>query len=108
MYTAYPGPPSAPKVVTAFKDCINLTWIAPSNTGGTSIHGYNLEKRKKGSNLWGAVNPPDAMIKGYPIIYTIFMFDHVMTVTAMSHECCNSYIAYVLFLYSFAFQGIWS
>uniref|UniRef100_UPI0037E8372C LOW QUALITY PROTEIN: immunoglobulin-like and fibronectin type III domain-containing protein 1 n=1 Tax=Semicossyphus pulcher TaxID=241346 RepID=UPI0037E8372C len=61
---AYPGPPSAPKVVTAFKDCINLSWSPPSNTGGTNILGYNLEKRKKGSNLWGQVNPPEDMIKG--------------------------------------------
>ncbi|XP_030231384.1 immunoglobulin-like and fibronectin type III domain-containing protein 1 [Gadus morhua] len=61
---AYPGPPSAPKVVSAFKDCINLTWVAPGNTGGTSILGYNVEKRKKGSNLWGAVNPPDQLVKG--------------------------------------------
>uniref|UniRef100_A0A672ZHY6 Immunoglobulin like and fibronectin type III domain containing 1, tandem duplicate 1 n=1 Tax=Sphaeramia orbicularis TaxID=375764 RepID=A0A672ZHY6_9TELE len=51
IQAAYPGPPSAPKVVTAFKDCINLTWAPPANTGGTNILGYNLEKRKKGSNL---------------------------------------------------------
>ncbi|XP_035760507.1 immunoglobulin-like and fibronectin type III domain-containing protein 1 isoform X3 [Neolamprologus brichardi] len=61
---AYPGPPSAPKVVSAFKDCITLSWSPPANTGGTSILGYNLEKRKKGSNLWGPVNPPNEMIKG--------------------------------------------
>lgn len=61
---AYPGPPSAPKVVTAFKDCINLSWSPPSDTGGTNILGYNLEKRKKGSNLWGQVNPLDELVKG--------------------------------------------
>ncbi|XP_035858480.1 immunoglobulin-like and fibronectin type III domain-containing protein 1 [Sander lucioperca] len=61
---AYPGPPSAPKVISAFKDCINLSWSPPSDTGGTNILGYKLEKRKKGSNLWGAVNTPDDMIKG--------------------------------------------
>lgn len=61
---AYPGPPSAPKIVSAFKNCITLTWSPPSDTGGTSIVGYNLEKRKKGSNLWGLVNPPDEMIRG--------------------------------------------
>ncbi|XP_046882171.1 immunoglobulin-like and fibronectin type III domain-containing protein 1 isoform X3 [Hypomesus transpacificus] len=61
---AYPGAPSVPKVVSAFKDCINLAWSPPSNTGGTNILGYNMEKRKKGSNLWGPVNPPDEPIKG--------------------------------------------
>ncbi|KAM9361327.1 immunoglobulin-like and fibronectin type III domain-containing protein 1 [Symphorus nematophorus] len=60
---AYPGPPSTPKIVSAFKDCINLAWSAPSNTGGTNLLGYNVEKRKNGSNLWSMVNPPDEPIK---------------------------------------------
>lgn len=61
---AYPGPPSAPKIVSAFKDCINLSWAPPADTGGTNIHGYHLEKRKKGSNLWSQVNQPNEFIKG--------------------------------------------
>ncbi|XP_050968929.1 immunoglobulin-like and fibronectin type III domain-containing protein 1 [Labeo rohita] len=61
---AYPGPPSTPKVVSAFKNCITLAWTPPTNTGGTNIVGYNMEKRKRGSNLWGQVNPPDEPIKG--------------------------------------------
>uniref|UniRef100_A0A671YRG4 Immunoglobulin like and fibronectin type III domain containing 1, tandem duplicate 3 n=1 Tax=Sparus aurata TaxID=8175 RepID=A0A671YRG4_SPAAU len=60
---AYPGAPSQPKVVSAFKDCINLAWSAPSNTGGTDLLGYNVEKRKNGSNLWGMVNPANEPIK---------------------------------------------
>ncbi|KAF3690176.1 Immunoglobulin-like and fibronectin type III domain-containing protein 1 [Channa argus] len=64
---AYPGPPSAPKVISAFRNCIKLSWSPPSDTGGSSILGYNLEKRKSGSNLWGPVNPHNEMIreKGY-------------------------------------------
>ena len=61
---AYPGPPSAPKIVSAFKDCINLAWTAPSNTGGTNLLGYSVEKRKNGSNLWSTVNSPEELIKG--------------------------------------------
>ncbi|XP_051986339.1 immunoglobulin-like and fibronectin type III domain-containing protein 1 [Xyrauchen texanus] len=61
---AYPGPPSTPKVVSAFKNCITLSWISPANTGGTNIVGYNMDKRKRGSNIWGQVNPPDQPIKG--------------------------------------------
>ncbi|TRY89370.1 hypothetical protein DNTS_015305, partial [Danionella cerebrum] len=57
------GTKAAPKVVSAFKDCINLSWTPPTNTGGTNILGYNLEKRKKGSNLWGHVNPLEEPIK---------------------------------------------
>uniref|UniRef100_H2LSF2 Immunoglobulin like and fibronectin type III domain containing 1, tandem duplicate 3 n=1 Tax=Oryzias latipes TaxID=8090 RepID=H2LSF2_ORYLA len=61
--TKYPGPPSIPKIVSAFKDCINLAWSAPANTGGTNILGYIMEKRKNGSNLWNMVNPPEQLIK---------------------------------------------
>ncbi|XP_030634073.1 immunoglobulin-like and fibronectin type III domain-containing protein 1 [Chanos chanos] len=60
---AFPGQPAAPKIISAFKDCINLEWLPPSNTGGSSIVGYNLEKRKKGSNLWNQVNPHNEPIK---------------------------------------------
>lgn len=60
---AFPGPPSVPKIVSAFKDCINLAWTAPTNTGGTNILGYNVEKRKNGSNLWSFVHPLDEPIK---------------------------------------------
>uniref|UniRef100_A0A8C9W802 Immunoglobulin like and fibronectin type III domain containing 1, tandem duplicate 1 n=1 Tax=Scleropages formosus TaxID=113540 RepID=A0A8C9W802_SCLFO len=59
----YPGPPATPKVVSAFKDCINLSWAAPTTTGGTNVLGYNVEKRKKGSNLWSQVNPEGELIQ---------------------------------------------
>ncbi|XP_070693468.1 immunoglobulin-like and fibronectin type III domain-containing protein 1 [Pempheris klunzingeri] len=52
----YPGTPTAPKVVSAFKDCINLAWSPPCDTGGTKIVGYNMEKNKKGTNYWSLVN----------------------------------------------------
>ncbi|XP_054906429.1 immunoglobulin-like and fibronectin type III domain-containing protein 1 [Poeciliopsis prolifica] len=52
----YPGSPTAPKVVSAFKDCINLSWCPPCDTGGTKILGYNLEKNKTGTNYWSLVN----------------------------------------------------
>nr|XP_019952107.1 PREDICTED: immunoglobulin-like and fibronectin type III domain-containing protein 1 [Paralichthys olivaceus] len=52
----YPGAPTAPKVISAFKDCINLAWSPPCDTGGTKIVGYNLEKNKKGTNYWSLVN----------------------------------------------------
>ncbi|KAJ8370410.1 hypothetical protein SKAU_G00104380 [Synaphobranchus kaupii] len=60
---AYPGPPAPPKVASAVNDCINLTWVAPTNTGGSHILGYNLEKRKRSSNMWSPVNPQDEPIQ---------------------------------------------
>ncbi|KAM4570557.1 immunoglobulin-like and fibronectin type III domain-containing protein 1 [Fundulus diaphanus] len=60
---AFPGPPAPPKVVSAFSDCINLSWSSPANTGGSRLLGYILEKRKQGSNLWTVVNAPDEIIK---------------------------------------------
>lgn len=54
--TGYPGPPSAPKVASAFKDHINLTWSRPCDNGGTKILGYNLEKKKRGTNYWSLIN----------------------------------------------------
>lgn len=69
ILAAYPGPPSTPKIVSAFKDCINLAWSAPANTGGTNLLGYNVEKRKNGSNLWAQVNPPDEPIRGRTVMH---------------------------------------
>lgn len=85
---AYPGPPSAPKVVSAFKDCINLSWSPPANTGGTNILGYNLEKRKKGSNLWGPVNPPEEMIKakGFAVKDVVEGMEYEFRVSAINNS----------------------
>lgn len=54
--SGYPGPPTTPKVVSAFNDCINLSWSPPCDTGGTKILGYTLEKNKIGTNYWSLVN----------------------------------------------------
>nr|XP_057911732.1 immunoglobulin-like and fibronectin type III domain-containing protein 1 [Doryrhamphus excisus] len=85
---AYPGPPSAPKVVSAFKDCINLSWSPPANTGGTNILGYNLEKRKKGSNLWGQVNSPEEMIraKGFAVKDVVEGMEYEFRVSAINNS----------------------
>nr|XP_049610507.1 immunoglobulin-like and fibronectin type III domain-containing protein 1 isoform X3 [Syngnathus scovelli] len=60
---AFPSAPAPPKVVSAFDDCINISWTAPSDTGGSQILGYIVEKRKKGSNLWNGVNASIEPIK---------------------------------------------
>uniref|UniRef100_H0WZB4 Immunoglobulin-like and fibronectin type III domain-containing protein 1 n=1 Tax=Otolemur garnettii TaxID=30611 RepID=H0WZB4_OTOGA len=53
---ALPGAPSAPAIVSASSQGITLTWTAPRGPGSAHILGYLIEKRKKGSNTWTAVN----------------------------------------------------
>ncbi|XP_060925114.1 immunoglobulin-like and fibronectin type III domain-containing protein 1 [Limanda limanda] len=50
------GPPGAPNVVSASKTCINLTWTPPEDDRGVPIIGYQVEKRKKDTNEWMALN----------------------------------------------------
>nr|XP_046239003.1 immunoglobulin-like and fibronectin type III domain-containing protein 1 [Scatophagus argus] len=50
------GPPGTPKVVSASKTCINLTWTPPEEDRGVPIIGYQVEKRKKDTNQWIALN----------------------------------------------------
>ncbi|VTJ56917.1 Hypothetical predicted protein [Marmota monax] len=53
---AIPGPPSTPAILSASSQGITLTWTAPRGPGSAHILGYLVEKRKKGSNTWTAVN----------------------------------------------------
>ncbi|XP_030623688.1 immunoglobulin-like and fibronectin type III domain-containing protein 1 [Chanos chanos] len=82
----FPGAPAAPKVVSAFAECITLTWTAPSNTGGSHILGYNLEKRKRGSNLWSAVNPSNEPIqeKKYAVKDVVAGMEYEFRVSAIN------------------------
>ncbi|XP_047440238.1 immunoglobulin-like and fibronectin type III domain-containing protein 1 isoform X2 [Mugil cephalus] len=50
------GPPGAPTVVSASKTCIKLSWTPPEDDRGVPIIGYQIEKRKKDTNLWVALN----------------------------------------------------
>lgn len=84
--SAFPGPPAPPKVVSAFNDCINISWSSPSSTGGSRLLGYILEKRKQGSNLWTCVNAPDEIIKGI-LIYLLTVSGNGMSVSANEYVC---------------------
>ncbi|XP_042346974.1 immunoglobulin-like and fibronectin type III domain-containing protein 1 [Plectropomus leopardus] len=83
---AFPGPPAPPKVVSACDDCINISWAPPSNTGGSRILGYILEKRKKGSNLWAVVNAMDELIKEktYAVKDVVAGMEYEFRVTAIN------------------------
>ncbi|XP_072222412.1 immunoglobulin-like and fibronectin type III domain-containing protein 1 [Leuresthes tenuis] len=90
-----PGPPAPPKVVSAFSDCINLSWASPSNTGGSRILGYVLEKRKKGSNLWTVVNADEPIKeKKYAVRDVVESMEYEFRVSAINlsgaGECSNA------------------
>ncbi|XP_044530854.1 immunoglobulin-like and fibronectin type III domain-containing protein 1 [Gracilinanus agilis] len=53
---ACPRPPPPPTIVAATSQGITLTWTAPQGPGSAHLLGYLIEKRKKGSNTWTAVN----------------------------------------------------
>ncbi|KAM6928056.1 immunoglobulin-like and fibronectin type III domain-containing protein 1 [Xenentodon cancila] len=57
------GPPGAPKIVSTSKTCINLTWTPPDDDKGVPIIGYQVEKRKKDTNQWTALNALNEPIK---------------------------------------------
>ncbi|XP_053175920.1 immunoglobulin superfamily member 22-like [Scomber japonicus] len=51
-----PGMASQPQVSNITKDTMTVSWTPPAQDGGASVLGYNLERRKKGSNMWLQVN----------------------------------------------------
>ncbi|XP_013377597.1 PREDICTED: immunoglobulin-like and fibronectin type III domain-containing protein 1 isoform X5 [Chinchilla lanigera] len=53
---ALPGPPSAPTILSASSQGITITWTAPRGHGSAQVLSYLIEKCKKGSNTWTAVN----------------------------------------------------
>ncbi|KAM6217308.1 immunoglobulin-like and fibronectin type III domain-containing protein 1 [Rhynchocyon petersi] len=53
---ALPGRLSAPTILSASSQGITLSWTAPRGPGSAHLLGYLIEKRKKGSNTWTAVN----------------------------------------------------
>ncbi|XP_030585511.1 immunoglobulin-like and fibronectin type III domain-containing protein 1 [Archocentrus centrarchus] len=57
------GPPGAPNVVSTSKSCITLTWTPPEDDRGVPIIGYQVEKRKKDTNQWIALNTLNEPIK---------------------------------------------
>ncbi|XP_035305728.1 immunoglobulin-like and fibronectin type III domain-containing protein 1 isoform X1 [Cricetulus griseus] len=65
---ALPGSPSAPDILSASSQSITLTWETPRGPGSTHILGYLVEKRKKGSNTWMAVNEQPVSERRYTVV----------------------------------------
>ncbi|KAM7396477.1 hypothetical protein PAMP_019513 [Pampus punctatissimus] len=51
-----PGTVSQPQVSNISKDTMTVSWTPPTHDGRALVLGYNLERRKKGSNMWLQVN----------------------------------------------------
>ncbi|XP_031989194.1 immunoglobulin-like and fibronectin type III domain-containing protein 1 isoform X24 [Corvus moneduloides] len=49
---ASPGAPDPPKIISASRDTITISWKAPRKTGTSQIMGYIVQKRKKGTVTW--------------------------------------------------------
>nr|XP_044998697.1 immunoglobulin-like and fibronectin type III domain-containing protein 1 [Jaculus jaculus] len=64
---ALPGPPSTPTILSASSQSITLTWGAPRGPGSAHILGYMVEKRKRGSNAWTAVNEQPVPERKYTV-----------------------------------------
>uniref|UniRef100_A0A673UJH1 Immunoglobulin-like and fibronectin type III domain-containing protein 1 n=1 Tax=Suricata suricatta TaxID=37032 RepID=A0A673UJH1_SURSU len=65
---ALPGPPSTPTIQSASSQGITLTWMAPRGPGSAHILGYLIEKRKKGSNTWTAVNMQPVLDRRWTVV----------------------------------------
>uniref|UniRef100_G1KBY4 Immunoglobulin like and fibronectin type III domain containing 1, tandem duplicate 2 n=1 Tax=Anolis carolinensis TaxID=28377 RepID=G1KBY4_ANOCA len=63
----FPGPPAPPKIISANRGAITLSWAAPHKTGNSRILGYTVEKSKKGSNTWIPVTDLPITEKKYTV-----------------------------------------
>ncbi|KAI5168897.1 Immunoglobulin-Like And Fibronectin Type Iii Domain-Containing Protein 1 [Manis pentadactyla] len=65
---AVPGPPFTPAILSTSSQGLTLTWMAPQGPGGAHILGYLVEKRRKGSDTWMAVNEQPVPGKGWTMV----------------------------------------
>ncbi|XP_062969544.1 LOW QUALITY PROTEIN: immunoglobulin-like and fibronectin type III domain-containing protein 1 [Cynocephalus volans] len=81
---ALPGPPSTPAILSASSRGITLTWTAPRGPGSAHILGYLIEKRKKGSNTWIAVNEQPVPDRRWTVVDLRQGCQYEFRVTAMT------------------------
>lgn len=56
-------------MVSTSKTCINLTWTPPEDDRGVPVNGYLIEKRKKDTAEWIALNTANEPIEGLQKTY---------------------------------------
>jgi titin len=55
-----PGPVRSLTITDVDKNAISLSWMPPSNDGGSELTGYVIEKRATGSARWSVAGKVDA------------------------------------------------
>src|SRR2546426_666734 len=50
-----PQPPTGLKATTVSPSQINLSWTAPTNTGGSAVTGYKIERSTDGGTTWNTI-----------------------------------------------------
>ncbi|XP_074076998.1 immunoglobulin-like and fibronectin type III domain-containing protein 1 [Macrotis lagotis] len=80
---ARPRPPPAPTITSATSQGITLTWTAPQGPGSAHLLGYLIEKRKKGSNTWTAVNDQPVSVRKWMVTDMLQGCQYEFRVTAV-------------------------
>lgn len=62
-----PGKPNNLEVLQVMKDSVVLSWQQPTNTGGSDISGYIVEKRDAKRNTWAPVENVDSNTTTYAV-----------------------------------------
>lgn len=62
-----PGKPNNLEVLQVMKDSVVLSWQQPTNTGGSDISGYIIEKRDAKRNTWTPVENVDSNTTTYAV-----------------------------------------
>ncbi|XP_009906751.1 myomesin-3 [Dryobates pubescens] len=63
-----PGAPLSLKCHDVNKDCLTLSWVAPSDHGGSPVLGYYIERCVAGSEDWVPCNEKPVKTCRYPVL----------------------------------------
>ena len=67
FFSDKPGKPNNFQVIQVLKDSVVLSWQPPTNSGGSDITGYTLEKRDAKRNTWAPVANVDGQTTTYAV-----------------------------------------